>query len=511
MNIFRKTVMTLASLALCAMSAHASATTVYVAQNAAGAANGADCADAKPVSFFNSSGNWGSGSAQIGPGTTVHLCGTFTGAAGSTMLTIQGAGASGNPVTVLFEGGAQLNAPYWSPNGAIYCAGFNYITVDGGASSVIQNTADGTTLAYQMNSTGVDFEGCDHSEIRNLNVQNIYVHSGTGSDGTGAGILEHSIAIASIHNNTVMWAGNAIDVNWINGASNIAIYSNTTDYHIWGIAIGDESGGSSSASGVNVYNNSIGPHFDVFLDTAQTHHGDGIIVNSPGPTGVLSNSNFYNNYVHGDLSCNSALNTTAYIFAAGYETNVNFFNNVLVHECGTNGPEGLMRLASSTEESNIGIYNNTMVIANHITSAIKYNGGSFFASKNNIFSGAGVAYFATSPGSNFTADYNDYYNVSAIADSEGGTHYSTLAVWTQSSQDPHGTTVNPNLSATYVPQSGSPVATVGANLTNLGMALLDVDKVGAPRPGSGAWVAGAYQMGGGVLPAPPTSVSATVE
>src|SRR5713226_5089849 len=61
----------------------ASATNVYIAQNSAGVGNGADCADALPVSWFNNHGNWGNGPVQVGPGTTVHLCGTFTGAAGT--------------------------------------------------------------------------------------------------------------------------------------------------------------------------------------------------------------------------------------------------------------------------------------------------------------------------------------------------------------------------------------------------------------------------------------------
>ena len=58
-------------------------------------------------------------------------------------------------------------------------------------------------------------------------------------------------------------------MNYQNGASSISIYNNTTDYHKWGIAIGSTSS-SCSASGINVYGNSIGPHFDAMLDSAQT-------------------------------------------------------------------------------------------------------------------------------------------------------------------------------------------------------------------------------------------------
>src|SRR5258707_9894695 len=63
----------------------ASAKDIYISQSGTG--TGTSCTDTLPVAWFNNSANWGSGSSQIGPGTTVHLCGTFTGAPGSTMLT----------------------------------------------------------------------------------------------------------------------------------------------------------------------------------------------------------------------------------------------------------------------------------------------------------------------------------------------------------------------------------------------------------------------------------------
>src|SRR3989344_4604412 len=73
----------------------AASSNIYIAQSAAGSADGSSCANARAVSFFNASGNWGTGATQIGPGTVVHLCGTIT-----TYLTFQGSGASGSPVVV---------------------------------------------------------------------------------------------------------------------------------------------------------------------------------------------------------------------------------------------------------------------------------------------------------------------------------------------------------------------------------------------------------------------------
>ena len=104
-------------------AAFATASDIYIAQNAIGANTGADCADAHAVTWFDSGSNWGSGGGQIGPGTTVHLCGTFSAPAGaSEYLTFQGSGTNGNPITLLFESGAVLTATYWS-GGVIDIAG----------------------------------------------------------------------------------------------------------------------------------------------------------------------------------------------------------------------------------------------------------------------------------------------------------------------------------------------------------------------------------------------------
>ena len=73
----------------------AASSNIYLAQSASGSGDGSSCSNARAISFFNSSGNWGTGATQIGPGTVVHLCGTIT-----TDLTFQGSGASGSPVVV---------------------------------------------------------------------------------------------------------------------------------------------------------------------------------------------------------------------------------------------------------------------------------------------------------------------------------------------------------------------------------------------------------------------------
>ena len=66
---------------------------VYVAQTASGSDSGVDCANAHALDWFSAAANWTTTEASdglVGPGDTVHLCGTFTGTAGQTILTIPG-------------------------------------------------------------------------------------------------------------------------------------------------------------------------------------------------------------------------------------------------------------------------------------------------------------------------------------------------------------------------------------------------------------------------------------
>src|SRR4029077_8600636 len=106
--------------------------------------------DAHALSWLNSAANWGSSGATVLPGDRVLLVGTF-----NNSLLIAGSGASGNPVTILFEPGANFTSPCWTDSGAIQLNGQSWITIDGGSNGIIQNTATGTGLASQNNSIGI--------------------------------------------------------------------------------------------------------------------------------------------------------------------------------------------------------------------------------------------------------------------------------------------------------------------------------------------------------------------
>ena len=228
----------------------ASATNVYVAQNSAGGANGADCADAFPVSWFNNGANWGSGTSQIGPGTTVHLCGTITGAANATVLGIQGSGTSSNPITILWENGAVVTAPVCpgiASGGCVDLQGNSYVVLNGGTNGVIQNTANGTGKAYQQSSTAIQAIGSTSLTVENLTIQNIYVHT-SASDG----VIDDSAAVCIYDNgsanNWVIKNNVMHDMSWCisvqyNTSSNITISGN----NIYNIDHGIAFGGPSSA------------------------------------------------------------------------------------------------------------------------------------------------------------------------------------------------------------------------------------------------------------------------
>jgi hypothetical protein len=121
----------LALILIVGFSTICSANDIYLAQSAAGSGNGSSCANARAVSFFNSSGNWGTGATQIGPGTTVHLCGHTT-----TAITTQGNGTANNPIIIDGDGAATTSSDFtvlnnyfiiqnlqWPAGSGVYMAG----------------------------------------------------------------------------------------------------------------------------------------------------------------------------------------------------------------------------------------------------------------------------------------------------------------------------------------------------------------------------------------------------
>src|ERR1017187_9187247 len=294
----------------------ARANDIYIAQAATGAGTGQSCATAYAVTFFNTSANWGTGASQIGPGTTVHLCGTFVGPTGATIpyLSFSGSGTSRKPITLFFEPNAVLTSPYWGTT-VINIQNVSYVVVDGGTNGLIQATLTGSPAAtciagpcsYSPSSyagTGVGITSASNIEVRNLTVSDMYVHIGTGDDANGnsAGIaIGGGGSAISIDNNTIHDAMKGVWAQYDQvGETGYSIFNNTIYNVNWGVAGGDARA-NSSLTGLLVYSNTI---YDLanWNTTSDSFHHNGVYFWAEQPGGAIrAPIAFYNNNVHGNF------------------------------------------------------------------------------------------------------------------------------------------------------------------------------------------------------------------
>ncbi|MGO9085594.1 MAG: hypothetical protein ACLQBK_10235 [Candidatus Sulfotelmatobacter sp.] len=546
MNGPRKLVFAVIFLILAAgFAAAASSANIYIAQNAAGANTGADCADAYAVAWFNSSSNWGSNAGQIGPATTVHLCGTFTAPAGASYyLTFRGSGTSGNPITLLFENGTVLTAPYWS-GPAVSLNGENYITVNGGTNGTIQATANGTNLANKQDGgTGIWFFNSSNVQIENMTIANLYVHTCTlpisnctdegGQNTWGISGLAGTNALIG-PNNTVHDMKWCIGDAYTTGNSNIQYFKNTIYSCDHGIVFGDanvggaadQTTGSTSATcgggdGNMICQNTIhdGGNWDDYNGGgAPMNHHDGIHT-----WGNNSSSTYFTiiegNYVYGNWGYNAG----SLIYMNQGLNGVIVDNNLLVISYCPNAGTGMLGFSGAGITGNDGkAYNNTLV--NNCGSSCS-QGGIVVTTNNNVTlennivevqAGNFISFDSSSTVS--AIDYNDYYCLgSGCSWTQGsGCYYvGSFSTWQGCGWDAHGRTANPSLNSSSSPPyqlagSSSGAWQEGTNLTSLGITSLDSDYPGVGRPSSGAWDMGAYEDSAVDAPAAPTGLSAAVQ
>lgn len=520
-----------------------SAANIYIAQSAAGAANGADCNDAYAYTFFNTAKNWGSGASQIGPGTTVHLCGTFTFTAGTAGLTAQGSGASGNPITIHFESGAILQSPYFLNGGANAGGAINlaanqvsYITINGGGTGIIQNTNNGTagSYTYQNATLGIEASCTANVTIQNLTIQNMYVRTSTTDssiDQTGLNSI-HATDNGCTNHLTNLTINNVTmhDAGW-----HLAIYGTNTiieNCNIYNMDHGIASGlGSTGYSGLYV----VGNHFHdmaVWDDTSgsDAYHHDGIHLWGTSGSGGWTNVYIYNNQFDGNAGTPNAWIYFEYVVGPSY-----MFNNTFTSSPGSSFPSEFGPFGGTTTQF---LANNTLYDYSATSCA---NSGSIglvtrstgVTAKNNIVAGQytsmilGAGYSLASGG----IDYNVYGNTYAACGASSNTFSiggvydgNTLAGWQAAlpagnGQDLHAKQATTNsqlgINSNMTLASGSIAIGAGTNLystcngqPNPGLGALCYDKNGVARPASGAWDAGAYVYAAAAPPAAPTNPSA---
>ena len=487
------------------------ASDIYVAQTATGGANGADCSNARSASWFNTATNWGSNTSQIGAGTTVHLCGKIT-----VPLTVAGSGASGNPIKILFESGARLSQPAMVGN-FLNLGSNDHIVVDGNGVGIIENTANGTGLANQVNgSVGVNYAGSSDVEIKNLTCQNLYVHAKGSPDP-----IDHTTincikggggSTIRIHDNVLHDVGWAIYTINSSADSDVQIYKNSIYRIDHGISITAASSGNK-LSGLSIHDNHIYSYAN--WDCGGGCHHDGIHMYGTGSSAV-NGFQLYNNLFEGPVG----VSLTAHLFmehggSDAHVSNFNIYNNVATTDDNSNLNNGLLGIFSGDSGINQ-VYNNTLVGASN-SSGLCLSVANIVGLKlkNNAISNCNqIIRFTNNSYGSSDVDYNVYGNlVGSNSFYKDGSFYGSLSSWrTAASADAHSSSpLTMTLDALTAPLLGSPVVGAATNLSALGIATLSLDKLGQARPSSGAWDAGAYASGsssGSVQP--PQSLVATV-
>jgi len=517
-------------------SGAAKANDIYIAQSATGAGNGQDCADAYAYGFFNVAGNWGSGANQIGPGTTVHLCGTIT-----TALTAYGSGSSGHPITILFDSasGGQISMAALPTSGGLVLNGKSYITVDGNnGAGAIQSTSNGSpkancpssTYTNALMSVGISAGSANNIEVRNLTVGPLYIHVCTADDNTNHTALTPPgpVAISFNGTNNLTVDGNTFhDGGWLlNGGGNSIFIHNNSFYNMdHGVGMGYASSAATMAS-VYAYNNDFGSTQAWDTDDNSFHH-DGVHFFAYCANGssycsatYIQNLYVYNNHFHGIWD----QNVTSFIFYEGNIQTSYIFNN-----WGDGSQMGAGPYIFETQGNNIQVFNNTIVGYTNTASqpgVFQFGGPNQYVENNIISTGKQLIGNSAAP-FGFTTTISSFsHNLYANGGNNafvwcapsGGScsflgsgsfaNYESLAGETQSVYQP---SAGPN----GVPPPGSAAISAGANLysicngqPNPGVGALCYDAAGSQRPSSGPWDAGAYNFPSGIVPSPPSGLSA---
>lgn len=517
---------------LFSLTSGVAANNVYLANTSLGGNTGVDCTNAKIYTYFNSAGNW-SGSPtgiQIGPDTTVHVCGTITCPATTLILSAQGSGSAGHPVVILFESGAVMtsvacgqfialnNNNNFLIDGGSTCGWSNVTQTTTACNGVIQNTDNGSPslgFGHQVETTAIQAGSGGNVEIRNLAFSNIYVHDGAGNDTFPNNPLPACFTSTgdtlSFHNNVVH------DVNWcLNGGTNFSIYNNEIYHMDHGFGMGPNSDTPVVTTGVFAYKNYL--HDTANWDTTSgAYHHDGfhLFAYCSNGSSVCSGTYWQTIYLYNNIfGGNWGGSNTAYIFFEGNIHNAWIYNNYADAILGPTN-NALLQLTGGT---NMTAINNTMLGSGSLSigkGAMLGINGPNITSQNNILANGdelvGMGGFAqgTTIQSTITAlNHNVYMQPGSnafiwcgVGSSSGGgcTFTSSFASWVSLSGEtsaisPSTTTINTNGTL----QSGSPAIGAGINLTascSGNLLALCADLTGVARPTTGAWDAGAFQFG----------------
>lgn len=490
------------------------AETIYVSQSGSGTGTGADTSNRMSAAGFNTASNWDSdvsNDGKIGPGDTVSIGGTIT-----TPLVQQNSGTAGNYITILFESGAKMSAPYWSLDGAYQGSTNDWTIIDGGNTGRvgtratvnptndfqinIECTANGEALANQQATRGIVFANGAHDVIvRNFRTHNLYVKVPYSSDTQehggaislkGAGNLMVSNCVVRMGIDGVIISAEAADVTGVVIADcDIKLVSN-------GIKPGCANGTSSLLDAQVLRNviDGLGMWSDA-ANGAGHHHNDGIqlILGSPGSKARRTVIAY--NKLGPDFGTNG--HTTSAIFCEDDSEETYVYNNLVLCDPGHWTSNPLIQAGQTTGwtggEGPGLIANNTIIGYGGIGSGIAAEHHS--VSNNVIYAVATI--FNRPAGTTGTQDYNVIYSVSGDTD---GQYYNRTVTYSRfngstpnwqvtEGLDANSIISNPLVNSDGTLQAGSPAINFGVNLS----AVFTDDFYGTNRPSSGAWNAGAFQ------------------
>lgn len=487
--------------------------TYFVNQGGSGAADGSSLGNAASVATLNSH--------TLSPGDVVSLNGTLTSA-----ITVHDSGTNGSPITYLFAAGAKMSSACWvSGTGAIRIASKDWIVIDGGATGtiggygatgvvngLIENTANGTGLANDLDSDGIRATQCNNLTIKNLAIINIYVRlrgPAPANNQFGSSLSNLATSDAAITNFVVTncFIHDAyVGINSDYGASSTNYtFSFVTAYNCnWGGRCADRNG-LSTMSELIIHD----CYFHDWINWDDTsgnnyfHHNGFYTWAEAG--GTITGGTYYNIVLGPNYG--GAFSTSG-LFWSGQ-----LAGTFLVYNCiGTEATAGdapangiLTWQPTATATATFRVYNNTFYgnagavgtagIAVYMNLENAGTGsGLVMDIRNNIFQGVATAIARfNSASTTMTVDYDVGYNLGSgteYSDStSGASSYNTFAQWQGLGYDIHGSNATPNLSATYVPKPVSSAINAGTTLSTY----FTVDYLGTPRPNGSAWDIGAFE------------------
>lgn len=475
------------------------ATTRYVAQTAGTFSGGTACNTQTAITPATFNG------LTLAADDLTWVCGAITGSLNGNVLTFGQSGTSGHPILLQFDTGSSISSPACSgTNGCINVSGRSWITINGENVGVVQNTANGDSLANQQISILINASPCANCIIENFaNLANDYVAVKNFATPIGGPATQMNAITISGSNTTI--SGNVIhDCGWCilafygSGDTNYQIFGNTITNWDHGVAFATSGANACTTPCLLFHDNQYGGNIN-WETSGCVYHLDGI--HTFGATGSTMDGIYgYNNYFKGSLSgaCSSGFVFMEQgVSTPSHARNVHWGNNVFdasaADGVNPNGWVGLFSGEAGTTEA----YDNTLKCPSSTDGGtvgwgIQQQGANIIFEDNvenlcpqgnNLKQGAGT----------LTMDYNAYGHPcngtsNCFVFGSSPTFEGSFAAWkTACACDAHSqqTTTDAGmlLNANGSLQTSSPVIQQGVNLTTT-------------ATGSLAWLASDTTLGG---------------